>query len=57
MKKNQDTFSYEDKMSREQWVLHEQWRERRDERDNQTIIMLKNLAYWTAFTVCADGAK
>lgn len=46
----------EDKMTREEWILHEQWRERRAERDNQAIIMLQNLALWTAFSI-ADGGK
>lgn len=46
----------EEKMTKEQWIMHEQWRERRDERDNQTIIMLNNLAMWTAFSL-AEGVK
>ena len=46
----------DERMTRDQWIQREQWRERREERDNQTIIMLKNLAYWTAFTIC-DGGK
>lgn len=45
----------DEKMTRDQWIQHEQWRERREERDNQTIIMLKNLALWTAFLICEGG--
>lgn len=45
----------EEKMTKEQWIMHEQWRERRDERDNQTIIMLNNLAMWTAFSISEGG--
>lgn len=46
----------DEKMTRDQWIQHEQWRERWDERDNQTIIMLSNLALWTSFSIC-DGGK
>ena len=36
-------------------TLRNEWAERREERDNQAMIRLKNLAIWCAFAVCEWG--
>jgi hypothetical protein len=52
---SEDYMNDEEKMTKEQWIMHKQWRERCDERDNQALIRLTNLALWTAFTICEGG--
>lgn len=37
-------------------TLHEEWAERRAERDLQSAIRLENLATWTMFKI-AEGGK
>lgn len=36
-------------------ALQDEWRERRAERDNQTMIRLSNLAYFTALQISEGG--
>lgn len=43
-------------VEREVATMHEEWAERRAERDLQAAIRLENLATWTMFKL-ADGAK
>ena len=42
-------------MTEEQWKLRNEWADRREERDIQAAIRLKNLAMWCAFTICEGG--
>ena len=42
-------------VEREVATMHEEWAERRAEKDNQSAIRLANMAIWTAFTICDAG--
>jgi len=36
-------------------TLRNEWAERREERDNQAMIRLQNLAMWCAGVICDGG--
>lgn len=53
---NESVPMFEEKMTREEWQLHEEWVERRTGRDIDTINRLKNRMFYFYFLL-ADGRK